>query len=46
MDVCERRRVDEHGAESVEEDLESAEECLSKEGVEEEAFKGGGEVGV
>jgi len=46
VDVCEGELVDEHGAEGVEEDLEGAEEGFAEEGVEEEDFEGGGEVGV
>lgn len=46
MDGGEGRAVDEHGTEGVEEDLESAEEGLAEEGVEEESFDGGGEVGI
>lgn len=46
VDGGEGRAVDEHGAQGVEEDLEGAEEGLAEEGVEEEGFDGGGEVGV
>lgn len=38
--------VDGHGAQGVEEDLERAEEGFSEDGVEEEGFKCGGEIGV
>jgi hypothetical protein len=46
VDVSERKLVDHHGAEGVEEDLECAEEGFPENGVEEESFEGGGEVGV
>lgn len=46
MDVCEWWAVDEHWAHGVEENLEGAEEGLAQEGVEEEGFDCGGEVGV
>ena len=38
--------VNEHGSQSVEEDLEGGEEGFSGYRVEEEGFEGGGEVGV
>ncbi len=38
--------VDEHGAHGVEEDLEGTEEGLAEEGVEENSFEAGGEVGI
>ena len=46
MDGSEGHFVDEDWTDGVEEDLEGAEECFAKEGVEEEGFEGGGEVGV
>lgn len=46
MELGERNLVDHHGPESVEEDLEGAEEGFAEDGVEEEGFKGGGEIGV
>jgi hypothetical protein len=38
--------VDNHGPDGVEENLEGAEEGFAQDGVEEEGFDGGGEVGV
>lgn len=46
MDVREGWAVDEHGPDGVEEDLESAEECLAQQGVEEECFQGCWEIGI
>ena len=46
VELGKRDLVDHHGTESVEEDLEGAEEGLAEDGVEEEGFDGGGEVGV
>ena len=46
MEGGEGERVDEHGAEGVEEDLEGAEEGFAEDRVEEEGFEGGGEVGI
>ena len=46
VDGGEGGAVDEHGAQGVEEDLEGAEEGLAEEGVQEEGFDCGGEVGV
>ena len=45
-DARERDLVHGHGAHGVEEDLESAEESFAEDGVEEEGFQGGGEVGI
>ena len=38
--------IDHHGADCVEEDLESAEEGLAKDRVEEKCFERGGKIGV
>lgn len=46
MDRRERRAVDEHGPDSVEQDLECAKEGLAKQGVEEERFHGRGKIGI
>ena len=46
VELRERELVDEHGTEGVEEDLEGAEEGFAEDGVEEEGFQCGGEVGV
>ena len=46
MDVGERRAVDEGGPDSVKDQLESAEERLSKERVKHEGFHGSGEISV
>jgi hypothetical protein len=46
VDGCKRHFIHEYGADGVEEDLESAEEGFSEEGVEEYCFEGGGEVSV
>jgi hypothetical protein len=44
VDDCEWWAVDEHGADGVEEDLESAEEGFAEERVEDESFESCGEV--
>lgn len=46
MELAKRNLVDHYGTESVEEDLEGAEEGLAEDGVEEEGFEGGGEICV
>lgn len=46
MNAREGWGVDEGGADSVEEQLEGAEESFAEEGVEDEGFEGGGEVCV
>ena len=46
VDFREGDFVDEHRSESVEEDLEGAEKCFPEEGIEEDCFEGGGEIGV
>jgi len=46
MDPSEGDPVDEHGAEGVEENLEGGKEGLAEDGVKENGFEGGGEVGV
>lgn len=46
VNYCEGRTVDKHGADSIEEDLEGAEEGLAKERVEYEGFEGCREIGV
>lgn len=46
MDPGQGQLVDHHGPQGVEEDLEGAEEGFAGDGVEEEGFEGGGEVGV
>lgn len=46
VDLGQGNAVHGHGAEGVEEDLEGAEEGLSKNGVEEEGFKGGRKISI
>jgi hypothetical protein len=46
VDAGQRQAVDEHGPQGVEEDLEGAEEGFAEDGVQEEGFERGGEVGV
>ncbi|KFY22713.1 hypothetical protein V493_06375 [Pseudogymnoascus sp. VKM F-4281 (FW-2241)] len=46
VDARQRDLVDHHWAQSVEEDLEGAEEALPEDGVEEDGLEGGGHVGV
>jgi hypothetical protein len=46
VDPGKGERVDHHGAQGVEEDLEGAEEGFAEDGVEEDGFEGSGEVGV
>ena len=46
MDAGEGDFVDEDGPDSVEEDLEGAEEGLSEDGIQKYGFEGSGEVGV
>jgi len=46
VDRGKRDFVDEDGADGVEENLEGAKEGFSKDGVEEDGFEGGGQIGV
>lgn len=46
VDGGEGNGVDEDGANGVEKDLEGAEKGFSEEGIEEEGFEAGGEIGV
>ena len=46
VDARERYFEDEDRSHGIEDDLEGAEEGLAKDGVEEEGFKGGGEIGI
>lgn len=46
VNLCHGEAVDEHGTDSVEEELEGAEECFAEYRVEEEGFNCGREIGV
>jgi hypothetical protein len=46
LDVGDGELVDEHGPQGVEEDLEGGEEGFAEDGVEEDGFECGGDVGV
>lgn len=46
MDLGHWQGVDEHGSQGVEEDLEGREESLAGDRVEEDGFKGGGQICV
>lgn len=46
VDACERHLIYEDGAHGIEENLKGAEECFSKQRVQEHGFEGSGEVGV
>jgi hypothetical protein len=46
MNLGKRQLIDEHGSERVEEDLEGAEEGLARNRVEENGFKGSGQVRI
>lgn len=46
VDAGQGDSVDGHGADGVEEDLESTEECLAEDGVEHESLEGRGQVSI
>lgn len=46
VELGERDLVDHHGPQSVEEDLEGTEEGFAEDGIKEEGFEGGWEVGI